>query len=153
MFKIHEEIDAIRHAISVTQEALELVEKNIDSYHFEREIEADIAQVYRRNGCIEAYPSIVASGPNASTLHYTRYDRELCEGDLILIDTGAEFKGYAADISRTFKKGMVSERRKQVYDAVKSIQNEALAATRPGRSWDEHEKVMRGIINISLKKL
>ena len=59
--------------------ALEHVEKNRNHYHYEREIEADIARIYRNNGCIEAYPTIVASGKNACTLHYMQYDRKIEE--------------------------------------------------------------------------
>ena len=70
-----------------------------------------------------------------------------------MIDTGAEYDGYTADISRTFVKGNISKRKNDIYTAVKSVQSEAIRAIRPGRSWDEHERVMRDIMNTTLKQL
>jgi Xaa-Pro aminopeptidase len=69
---------------------------------YEYEIEAEIARIFRAYHMTEAYPSIVASGANACTLHYTRHDRRIEAGDLILVDAGAEYEGYAADITRVF---------------------------------------------------
>ncbi len=70
-----------------------------------------------------------------------------------MIDTGAEYDGYAADISRTFVKGNISKRKNDIYTAVKRVQSEAIQAIKPGRSWDEHERVMRDIMNTTLKQL
>lgn len=146
MKKTEEEIEKMRHAIAVTKIALEFVQQNIETYIYEREIEADIAQIYRKNGCTEAYPTIVASGPNACTLHYTKYDRKIEDWDFILIDTGAEFEGYAADITRTFIKWETTSRKEELYQAVKQIQMEAINTIQPGRTWDEHEKIMRELM-------
>lgn len=153
MHKTEEEIEKMKRAIEITKIALDEVMKNMDSYQYERDIEADIARIYRKHGRTEAYPTIVASGPNACILHYTHYDRKLEDWDLIMIDTGAEYDGYAADISRTFVKGNISKRKNDIYTAVKSVQSEAIRAIRPGRSWDEHERVMRDIMNTTLKQL
>jgi Xaa-Pro aminopeptidase len=153
MHKTEEEIEKMKRAIEITKIALDEVRNNMDFYQYERDIEADIARIYRKHGRTEAYPTIVASGPNACILHYTHYDRKLEDWDLIMIDTGAEYDGYAADISRTFVKGNISKRKNDIYTAVKSVQSEAIRAIRPGRSWDEHERVMRDIMNTTLKQL
>lgn len=71
MRKTEEEIEKMRQAITVTKIALDVIQKNINTYSFEREIEGDIASIYRSHGCTEAYPTIVASGSNACMLHYT----------------------------------------------------------------------------------
>lgn len=68
---------------------------------YEYEIEAEFAYFFRKNNVTEAYPTIVASGPNACTLHYTKHNRKIENGDFVLIDAGAEYRGYAADITRT----------------------------------------------------
>ena len=72
---------------------------------YEYEIEAEIARIYRSHHLIEAYPSIVASGPNTCTLHYSKHTRQIVDGDLILIDVGAEYMGYASDLTRTLVVG------------------------------------------------
>jgi len=80
-----------------------------------------------------AYPSIVAAGRNAAVLHYRKNDALLQEGDLLLIDAGAELKGYAADITRTYPVGgRFTQRQKDVYSIVLATQKAAIAAARPG---------------------
>jgi len=83
------------------------VEQIIKPGMYEYEIEAEFARIFRRYHLTEAYPTIVASGPNACTLHYTSHNRKIEEGDLVLIDAGAEYMGYASDLTRTFFVGEV----------------------------------------------
>lgn len=75
---------------------------------YEYEIEAEVARVFRSHHATEAYPTIVASGLNACTLHYTRHEKIIDAGDLVLIDFGAEYDGYAADITRVFSTSPLS---------------------------------------------
>ncbi len=89
---------------------------------YEYEIEAEIARFFRSYHLTEAYPSIVASGPNTCTLHYTKNTRQIVDDDLVLIDAGAEYMGYASDISRTIFVGEnSSDRTRQVYAAVERV--------------------------------
>ena len=69
---------------------------------YEYEIESEFARIFRSHHLTEAYPSIIASGANSCILHYTAHTRQLAEGDLVLIDAGAEYMGYASDMTRTF---------------------------------------------------
>ena len=101
-----------------------------------------------------AYPSIVAAGANAAILHYRRNDAVLKSGDLLLIDAGAELKGYAADITRTFPvNGRFTRRQRDVYQVVLAAQKSCIDAARPGIvSADLHVHSMR-IIAEGLKSL
>ena len=123
----------------------------------EHEVEAELLHEFRRRGApAPAYPSIVAGGANACTLHYVANDAILRDGELLLIDAGCELDGYAADITRTFPvNGRFSPAQKDVYQLVLAAQGAALAEVRPGRHWDEpHQAALRvlaqGAIDLGL---
>jgi Xaa-Pro aminopeptidase len=105
-----------------------------------------------------AYPSIVAAGSNACVLHYTENNAELQDGDLLLIDAGAECQHYAADITRTFPiNGRFSPEQKAIYQLVLDAQYAALEHVRPGARWNEpHDAAVRlltkGLIGLGLLK-
>ncbi|WP_154587489.1 M24B family metallopeptidase, partial [Bordetella pertussis] len=112
----------------------------------EYELEAELLYEFRRQGAQSvAYNSIVAAGANACVLHYPAGDAELRDGDLVLIDAGCEYDSYAADITRTFPvNGRFSGPQRALYDLVAHAQEAAVAATGPGRSWnDGHEAAVR----------
>lgn len=153
MHKTIDEISSMRKAIEVTKTAFQYIEARIETYQYEREIEADIAMIYRKYGSSEAYPSIVSSGPNTCILHSMKYDRKLEKWDIILIDAGAEYEGYAADITRIFSYGEISERKKEIYHHVREIHDEALEKISVWRTWDEHEALLRTIVNSHLISL
>jgi Xaa-Pro aminopeptidase len=99
---------------------------------YEYEIEALVAYGFRRYHGTEAFPTIVASGPNACILHYTKNTRQLQEGDLILLDFGMELDGYGADISRTFPVGGIfSPRQQELYNAVLDVKQFAESILKP----------------------
>jgi Xaa-Pro aminopeptidase len=104
---------------------------------FEYEIEAELLHEFRRNGAqFPAYTPIVASGPNACVLHYNVNNRRIQDGDLVLIDAGCEFDGYAADITRTFPaNGRFSAPQRQLYELVLQAQSAAFAAIVPGQPY------------------
>ncbi len=105
---------------------------------FEYEIEAELLHSFRRAGSqYPAYPSIVASGANACVLHYVDNNRQMRDGELLLIDAGCELDGYAADITRTFPvNGRFSAAQRAVYDIVLAAQQAATAAVHPGADWN-----------------
>src|SRR5215471_6618637 len=100
----------------------------------EYEVEALIDGIFRRRGASgPAYPSIVASGANATVLHYTANDRPLGPDELLLIDAGAERAGYCADVTRTFPTSRrYGPAQRDLYDAVLAAQLAGIAAVRPG---------------------
>ncbi len=105
----------------------------------EYEIEALVEYVFRRSGAsAPAYNSIVGSGANATVLHYINNDATLSDGDLLLIDAGAEYRGYASDITRTFPvNGRFTPAQRDIYDLVLKTQVACVERVRPGASVDE----------------
>jgi Xaa-Pro aminopeptidase len=112
---------------------------------WEYEIEAALEAVFRRNGADRlGYPSIVGSGPNATTLHYDVNRRQTRDGDLVVIDAGAEWGQYTADVTRTFPvNGRFTPRQKAIYDLVLATQQAAFDSTRPGTTVAQLDRVAR----------
>src|ERR1051326_7426902 len=103
VFKNADEIEIMQQAADIAAEAHCEAMKAAKPGMQEYQIEALIEQIFRRHGASgPAYTSIVGAGPNATVLHYINNDGELRDGDLLLVDAGAEYKGYASDITRTF---------------------------------------------------
>jgi Xaa-Pro aminopeptidase len=104
---------------------------------YEYELEAEINHEFRRNGCSSpAFPTIVASGKNACVLHYTENSSVLEDGDLVLIDAGAEFDYYASDVTRTFPvNGHFTPTQKTIYELVLKAQRAALSKICSGTNW------------------
>ncbi|HYB44122.1 MAG TPA: aminopeptidase P N-terminal domain-containing protein, partial [Candidatus Methylomirabilis sp.] len=124
---------------------------------FEYEVQAAIEFVFRRGGSPRnAYPSIVASGPNATILHYSENSRRMEDGDLLLIDAGCEWGYHAADITRTFPvNGRFTPPQRRIYEVVLRAQLAAIAAARPGARYEAmHEAARRelaqGLVDLGL---
>jgi len=122
----------------------------------ECEVQAELECVFRRGGGEPAYPSIVAGGANACILHYTENNRSLADGEMLLIDAGAEIDCYAADITRTFPvNGVFSGAQRAVYEVVLAAQRAAIDAVRPERALSEYhaaacETLTDGLIDLGL---
>jgi Xaa-Pro aminopeptidase len=102
----------------------------------EYQIEAELLHEFRSHGAVPAYESIVGGGANACVLHYRENSDALADGDLLLIDAGAEHQCYASDITRTFPvNGRFSPAQRALYEVVLKAQLAAIAAVRPGASW------------------
>jgi Xaa-Pro aminopeptidase len=95
----------MQKAMHTTKIAFDHIASILQPGMHEYEIEAEIARIFRKNHMTEAYPSIVASGPNSCILHYTQLSRQMHRFDILLIDAGAEYRGYASDMTRTFVVG------------------------------------------------
>ena len=124
---------------------------------FEYEIEAELLHEFRRNGAqAPAYASIVASGANACVLHYNANNRRVLDGELVLIDAGCEFDGYAGDITRTWPaNGRFSAPQRTLYELVLRAQAAALAAIVPGQPYSGiHDAAVRvlteGMLDVGL---
>ena len=137
LFKSPEELKLMRRAAEVSANAHVKAMQACKPGLYEYQIEAEIVYHFIQNGLrAVAYPSIVAAGKNACVLHYTENKDKLKNGDLLLIDAGAECDHYAADITRTFPvSGRFSEPQKQLYQLVLDAQFAAIDCIKPGVPW------------------
>jgi Xaa-Pro aminopeptidase len=128
------ELALLREAIAIAceahRDAMRLARPGLREF----EIEAAVDYAFRRRGAAgPAYPSIVAAGNNATVLHYTQNDATLAADQLLLLDAGAEYAGYCADVTRTFPTGpRFDGARRDCYEAVLAAQQAVIAAARPG---------------------
>ncbi len=138
------EIETTRSAARISAEGHLRAMREAAPGKREFELEAALSFVFRSRGAARhAFQPIVASGPNATVLHYVRNDRTILDGDLVLIDAGCELDYYAADISRTFPaNGRFSPAQRRIYEIVLAAQLAAIEATRPGTTVDAiHQRV------------
>jgi Xaa-Pro aminopeptidase len=145
VYKGREEISAMRRASRVAIEAHEGAMRACRPGMNEAEIHAGLLHTFTRHGCEPSYQPIVGGGHNACVLHYIANRDELRAGDLLLIDAGAEYDGYASDITRTFPvNGKFSAEQRALYDVVLRAQGAAIEAARAGRQWqDVHDAAVR----------
>ena len=153
LIKNPDEIKKIEEAAKVSKLAFESIEKIIQPDMYEYEIEAEFARVLRAHHMTEAYSTIVASGPNSCVLHYTNHKRKLQAWDIVLIDAGAEYLGYASDLTRTFVVGKWNQRQKSIYDAVSRVKGYAESVACPWILFSEYEKNVRDNMNEELTSL
>jgi Xaa-Pro aminopeptidase len=115
---------------------------------FEYQVEAELMHEFLREGAqAVAYPSIVASGPNACVLHYRDNNREMGDGELLLIDAGCEYMGYASDITRTFPvSGKFSGPQKDIYELVLASQLACLDSVRPGADFHDYHQTAERVL-------
>jgi Xaa-Pro aminopeptidase len=150
MVKEPGEIELIRHASRITCDAHLQTMKACKPGMREYELEAILSHTYRSRGAERhSFLPIVGSGPNATTLHYVRNDREIQDGDLVLVDSGAEYQYYAADVTRTFPaNGKFTPAQRRIYEIVLAAQMASIAATRPGVTIDElHNKTCEVLVD------
>lgn len=155
LIKTAKEIAFMREAARITVAAHQRAMRACKHRKFEYELEAELLYEFTRQGCrAPAYDSIVASGNNACTLHYTANDGSLTAGDLVLIDAGAELGCYAADVTRTFPvSGQFSAEQRAIYELVLTAQQAAIDAVRPGVAWDTMQKTVVAILTEGLVDL
>ncbi len=153
MIKQEFELKRIQKAIDITLGAIDLVQKQLANFRFEHEIEALLEYEFRRRGGDgPAYGSIVASGANSTQIHYTDNSAKLDHG-LILLDVGASFEGYCADISRTIGVKPFSGRAKDIYQAVEELQKFALNLLKPGVIYEQYQQAVETEAAIYAKRL
>ena len=158
LYKSREEINTMRRAAKVSAQAhvraMQVCRPGMKEY----EIDAEFQYHFAKHNCAHAYSSIVGGGANGCILHYTENTDELRDGDLLLIDAGAENECYAADITRTFPiNGRYSKEQKAVYDIVLAAQLAAITEVKPGNHWNQpHEAavkvITRGLVKLGLLK-
>lgn len=157
LFKSPEEIKLMRRAAEVSAKGHIKAMQTCKAGLYEYQIEAELVHHFMKEGLrAVAYPSIVAGGKNACVLHYTENADKLKNGDLLLIDAGAECDHYAADITRTFPvSGRFSEPQKQLYQLVLDAQTAAIGQVKPGVPWHlahdaSVEVLTKGLVELGL---
>ncbi len=155
MIKSTGEIDLMKKAMNITAEVFsEIISHNwVDRGEYE--IEAEITAGFRRRGATgHAYHPIVAAGPSACILHYTNNNKVCLDGDLILLDFGAEYSHYAADLSRTIPvNGSFSPRQKEIYQSVLHVLKRTTEHMVPGITLSELKKEVGHLMSVQLLQL
>lgn len=147
------ELELLEKAIDLSVDAHIDAMKTMKPGLFEYQVAARMKQIHEWGGCArEAYAPIVGTGLNSTVLHYDVLDAQIQDGDIVVIDVGGEYGGYAADITRTLPaNGKFTPRQKQIYDIVLGAQNAAIAAVKPGaklyKGPDSLMEISRNYIN------
>ncbi len=155
LFKSPAEIAIMRRAGEITAKAHTRAMEKCRAGLFEYHLEGEIHHEFNRHGArYPSYNTIVGSGENGCILHYTENESELREGDLVLIDAGCEYQGYAGDITRTFPvSGKFSKEQREIYDIVLASEYKALDVLRPGSSIQEATEAAIRVMIAGLVKL
>jgi Xaa-Pro aminopeptidase len=134
MIKSPGEIAFLRKAIELSLDAHFAAMGMMRPGVYEYQVAAKMVEVHAMGGSeAEGYAPIVGAGPNSTALHYDKLDRKIQDGDIVVLDVGAQYSGYSADITRTFPaNGKFSVRQREIYDIVLGAQNAALAELKPG---------------------
>ncbi len=158
LFKSRDEIAVMRKSASIAVDAHRRAMQAAKPGMFEFEIEAELLHAFRRRGAVASYEPIVGAGSNACVLHYRANNALMQDGDLLLIDAGAELHGYASDITRTFPiNGTFTAAQRAIYSLVLKAQLAAIDAVKPGANWiAPHDTAVRvltaGLIELGLLK-
>ena len=159
VLKSPEEIEIMQRAADIAAEAHVEAMKAVRPGMNEYEVEALIERVFRERGAAApAYTSIVGAGPNATVLHYINNDGQLRDGDLLLVDAGAEYKGYASDITRTYPiNGRFTKAQREIYELVLKAQKACVEMVRPGVTHDQLKQhsiqvLTEGMVELGLLK-
>ncbi len=150
-----EEIAQIQKACDITEAGFRRILDKVRPGMKEYELEAEFAHEFLRRGSRGfAYTPIIASGANANVLHYIQNDAEIKDGDLILLDVGAEYGNWASDMTRCVPaNGKFSPRQKEVYEAVLRVKDAAAKMLKPGVIWADYQDKVGRIMEKELLKL
>ena len=142
------ELELMRRACAISSAAHRRAMRAARPGMFEYQVEAELMHEFLREGAqAVAYSSIVASGPNACVLHYRENNRQMNDGDLLLIDAGCEYQGYASDITRTFPvNGQFTGAQKAIYEIVLASQLACIDAVKPGVPFHDYHKVAERVL-------
>ena len=137
-----EELELIQKACNITEKGVRRLLSFIKPGVWEYEIEAELMHEFLRNRSKGfAYTPIIASGNNANVLHYIANNMQCKDGDVILLDVGAEYANYSSDLTRVIPvNGRFTDRQKQIYNAVLKMKEEATQLLVPGNNWHDYHK-------------
>jgi Xaa-Pro aminopeptidase len=157
LFKTAKEIDVMRRAAEITAQAHQRILARTEPGMYEYQVQAELEYCFAVNGARStAYPSIVGGGTNACVLHYIQNDDVLRNDDLVLVDAGAEYESYAADVTRTFPVGgTFSKAQAELYEVVLDAQLAAIEEVQPGNLWNQpHEaaviRITAGLVRLGI---
>jgi len=155
LVKSQDEVRSLQRAVDATGAGIEAAIRTTRPGMFEYEAQASLEAEFRRRGSPrQGFPSIVASGPNACTLHHESNDRRIEDGDLLLLDVGAEVDMYSADVTRTYPvNGRFSPEQRAVYETVLEAQRAGIEATRPGATFMDVHNAALDVIVRGLRKM
>ena len=158
LYKSRGEIGAMRKAARIAAAAHKKLMAACRPGIMEYELEAELLHEFKRNGCETAYQPIVGSGPNSCVLHYVKNDRRMEDGEMLLVDAGCEYRGYASDVTRSMPvNGRFSSEQKAIYQVVLDAQKAAIEKVSPRCHWnDPHDAavrtITRGLVKLGLLK-
>ena len=158
LYKTAAEIKMMKHAAQTAVRSHERAMKICEPDLNEGQLDAEFLHEFKWNGMVPAYTTIVGGGENACVLHYIENNQPLVDGDLVLIDAGAEYGCYASDITRTFPvNGKFSEAQRLIYQIVLDAQYAAINAAQPGNNWNApHEAavqvISQGLLDLGILK-
>ena len=158
LYKSSEEIELMQIASDISAQAHTRAMQTVEPGMMEYALEAELNYIFGKNGCVPSYNSIVGGGENACILHYVENNKELKDGDLVLIDAACEYEFYASDITRTFPvNGKFSEEQKALYNVVLKAQIAAIDQVRIGHSYQapHHAAVkilVEGLLGLGIMK-
>jgi Xaa-Pro aminopeptidase len=158
LYKSRSELRLMRKSAQIAAEAHVRAMRATRPGMNEHEVEAELLHTFRRHGAVPSYEPIVGGGANACVLHYRANNAVLRDGDLLLIDAGAEYHCYASDITRTFPvSGRFTPEQRALYDLVLAAQRAAIDQVRPGKAFDAyHDAAVRvlteGLVSLGLLK-
>lgn len=158
LFKDRDEIRLMQRAADISVLAHEAAMRAVRPGVHEYQLQAEVERVFRQHDAEPAYSSIVGAGSNACVLHYRANNAQARDGDLVLVDAGAEYRGYAADITRTFPvSGRFSKEQRALHDLVGAAQAASLAQARVGIAYEAGhvaavETLTEGLLKLGLLK-
>lgn len=149
------ELKLLQHAIDITTEAQMRSMAIVGRAEWEYQVHAEVEYTFRRrNADFWGYPSIVGCGANATTLHYVESQSPVVKGQLLLMDVGAEYEHYTADVTRTYPvNGKFTKEQAEIYQIVYDAQEAAAKATKPGSTYAAAQTAARAVIRDGLAKL
>ena len=155
LYKSAYELKLMQHAIDITTEAQMRSMGMVGRAKYEYEVQAEVEYTFRRrNADYWGYPSIVGCGPNATTLHYVESQGAVKQGDLMLMDVGAEYDHYTADVTRTYPvNGKFSKEQAEIYQIVYDAQEAAARAAKPNATFKQVGDAAAEVIKDGLFKL
>ncbi|MEJ7698241.1 MAG: M24 family metallopeptidase [Pyrinomonadaceae bacterium] len=155
LHKTPEEIGVMQKSADLAVEAHVLAMQKTKPGMNEYQVEAIIENYFKENGASGvAYNSIIGGGSNACILHYVENNRQLKDGDLLLVDAGAQYQGYASDITRTFPvNGRFTKAQREVYDIVLDVEMACLEATKKGNTIKQRQELSIELLTEGMKQL